>query len=115
MPQLNTAIYFHQYGWLFFSFFFFYLIFLKYYLPKVIRLVKIESNHLIYHLNLINSLDKQLKNNNNNKMRDQLYKVLLAPSLVSQLINIYVKNLGNRIKTSQIERTTFNLLDKYNN
>jgi hypothetical protein len=113
MPQLNTAIYFHQYGWLFLTFFFFYLIFLKYYLPKVIRLVKIESNHLVYHLNLISNLDQQLKKENRNKIRDSFYKLLLAPSLLNQLTDIYRKNLGNQVGMSQIERTAFNLLDQY--
>lgn len=113
MPQLNTTIYFHEYGWLFFSFFLFYFIFLKYYLPKLIYWMKVKQSNLVYHLNFLSIIDKKIQTVSTNQTIKELYKLLLSTSLIGNLDQVYRKNLGNQLKTSNVERTIFNLFNSY--
>lgn len=113
MPQLNTTIYFHEYGWLFFSFFFFYFIFLKYYLPKLIHWMKVKQSNLVYHLDFLTTIDKKIQLLSTNETVQELYKLLLSTSLLSTLNQVYRRNIGNQLKSSNVERTIFNLLNSY--
>lgn len=113
MPQLNTTIYFHEYSWLFFTFFFFYLIFLKYYLPQIIHWMKIKQNHLVYHLEFLTSIDTQIKKITTHSTIQEVYKLLLGTSLLGHLDYVYRHNSANQLKSSNVERTVFNLLNSY--
>lgn len=114
MPQLNTAIYYHEYSWLFFTFFAFYFIFLKYLLPSLIRWVKLENNSLVYHLDLLNNLDLLIEQSNISTVSKKLYKLLLTSNLIQALPYIYNTRLSGGLKTSASERTLLTLFNKYN-
>lgn len=113
MPQLNTTIYFHEYGWLFFTFFFFYFIFLKYYLPQLIHWMKVKQSNLVYHLNFLTIMDQKIQHLTTNQTIKELYKLLLSTSLLGSLNQVYRKNIGNQLKSSNVERTIFNLFNSY--
>lgn len=113
MPQLNTTIYFHEYGWMFFTFFFFYFIFLKYYLPKVTTWMKVKQNHLVYQLEFIQAIDLEVTKKTTHSTIQEIYKLFLASSLISYLNEVYKQNLNNKLTTSQVERTILNLLNSY--
>lgn len=113
MPQLNTTIYFHEYGWLFFTFFFFYFVFLKYYLPKLVVWMKVKQNYLVYHLEFITIIDHKIREQNTHYILQEIYKLLLGSSLLGHLDKIYRQNLSNQLKSSTVERTILNLLNSY--
>lgn len=75
--------------------------------------MKTETNSLIYHLNLVDQLDKLIEDSNSRVINNSLYKLLLTITLLQQLPQIYNNNLTADVKTSSSERTIFTLLTKY--
>lgn len=75
--------------------------------------MKVKQSNLVYHLDFLNQIDSKIKGFTNNQTSRVLYNLLLTTSLLAKLDNVVRKNLGNRLQTSNVERTIFNLMDSY--
>ena len=116
MPQLNTSIYFHEYGWLVTSFFFFYLIFLKYHLSSLIHWMKFKSKSLAYYLNHLGKIDNIIKSVSRMNLISYVYRIMLNSSLLTQLDHALSKSNKSIafLSNFSIERTVFNFLIIHN-
>lgn len=79
----------------------------------MIHWMKVKQNNLVYHLDFLSQIDSKIQRMTTNKTGQELYKLLLSTSLLSRLDHVYRRNIGNQLKTSNVERTIFNLLDSY--
>lgn len=110
MPQLDTMIFFHEYSWLFFSFFIFYFVFLKWFFPNLIVWMKLEGGNIVYHLELVLYLDNLVKKLQYTQYAHLLYRLFMTISTLGGLNSIYLRKIGSQVNNSKVERTIFNLL-----
>lgn len=112
MPQLDILVYFHEFSWLIISFFLFYFIFLKFFLPKLVTWIKFENKLILYHLNLFKKMNQLIIQSNLNNIYQNLYKLFLCLNLLTHLKTIYNINYKLNINLTLLERTQFLMIKR---
>lgn len=114
MPQLDLLIYFHEFSWLVFTFFLFYFVFLKYFLPKLIIWMKFQNKLVLYHLSFFKQMNQLIINNTLRSNIQNIYKIFLCLNLLTNLKTIfnYSYKLVLMNNLTSLERTQFLIIKK---
>lgn len=103
MPQLDLVIYFHEYSFLFFSFFLFYFVFLKYYLPILVYWVKLNNKYLLYNLVYLNKLNSSIVSKSFISNITLIVSFVFSINAVSKLADVQLNNLEKKLNVSKLE------------
>lgn len=105
MPQLDKVTFLSQFFWLCFFYLSFYLIILKYFLPKVSRILKLRKRKMNYSQKNINFVEQEI-----NEIQDKFAFILSKGFLISRNafdFNFNQFNKWSGLITNNLNKTYF--------